>query len=374
MIYLDNAASTAPSAFILDQHLKGLNQYFANPDATHEAGYQSLIAVNRSERVVLELTKATDLAKVIWTGTATEALNLAITGYCSQFTTGEIVTTAIEHKAVLEPAQRSNLDHLTLPLDSDGVIDLKKAKMVLTDKTRIIAIHHVNNETGIIQPVAALAKLRDQICPKAVVLLDAAQSLGKQPISWKTLKIDFLVGTAHKIHGINGTAILIMGNKLKLKGQTFGGGQQHNLRSGTLNVPGIVAFSEALKFATEEQVEILERITELNNYARAILAQTYQKNIVFHSKSELSDPHILSFAIKGFQGAILMRGLGVKGIIIGTGSACLAEVNSASHVMTALGVPKPLAFSTLRVSFGRQNTKAEVDQFLTKLEEVVNDY
>ena len=374
MIYLDNAASTAPSDYILDRQQAWLSQYFANPDATHEAGYQSLIAVNRAEKLVLELTKANDLAKVIWTSTATEALNLAINGYCSQFANGEIVTTAIEHKAVLEPAQRGHLVHQVLPLNKDGIIDLEKAESVLNAKTRLIAIHHVNNETGVIQPVAELAKLRDQLCPKAVILLDAAQSLGKQSISWKALKIDMLVGTAHKIHGINGTAVLIIRNDLKLKAQTFGGGQQNNFRSGTLNVPGIVSFSQALKLATEEQAELFDRITELNNYARIRLAETYQKKITFHSKPELSDPHILSFAIEGYQGAILMRGLGVKGIIIGTGSACLAEVNSASHVMTALGVSKPLAFSTLRVSFGRQNTKAEVDEFLIQLKQVIKDY
>jgi len=374
MIYLDNAASTAPSPFILGKQQELLTRYFANPDATHEAGYQSLIAVNRAENSVLESLNATGLAKVIWTSTATEALNLAITGYCTQFSVGEIVTTAIEHKAVLEPAQRAKLDHQTLPLNPDGVIDLEKAKLVLNEKTRIIAIHHVNNETGIIQPVAELAKLRDQLCPKAVLLLDAAQSLGKLPINWKSLKIDMLVGTAHKIHGINGTAILVARKDLELKAQVFGGGQQKNLRSGTLNVPGIVAFSEALMFAIKEQKEISARIGELNNYARIRLAETYKNKIRFHSKSELSDPHILSFAIEGYQGAILMRGLGTKGIIVGTGSACLAEVNSASHVMTALGVPKHLAFSTLRISFGRQNTKAEVDQFLIELDQVVKDY
>ncbi|MCK5834146.1 MAG: aminotransferase class V-fold PLP-dependent enzyme, partial [Lentisphaeria bacterium] len=310
MIYLDNAASTAPSSFILDRQKELLSQYFANPDATHEAGYQSLIAVNRAESSVLKSVNALDLASVVWTGTATEALNLAIAGFCSQFSSGEIVTTAIEHKAMLEPAQRSNLQHLVLPLDSDGIIDLEKVKTVLTPETRLIAIHHVNNETGVIQPVAELAKLRDQLCPKAIILLDAAQSLGKLPINWKSQKIDMLVGTAHKIHGINGTAILVVRNGLNLKAQTVGGGQQNNRRSGTLNVPGIVAFSEALKFAVEEQKEVSERIGALNNYARIRLAETYKGKIRFHSKSELSDPHILSFAIAGYQGAILMRGLG----------------------------------------------------------------
>ncbi len=374
MIYLDNAASSAPSELMLENQIDWLTRFYANPDATHEAGYQSMLAVQRAELLVNKLTGATGLAKIIWTGTATEAINIAITGYCSNFKDGEIVTTNIEHKAVLEPAHRSHLSTRSLPLTKEGIIDVEAAHTVLSKNTRMIAIHHINNETGVIQPIAELAKVRDQICPKAIIMLDAAQSFGKIPINWQTLGIDMLVATAHKIHGINGTAILQYNQDLKLTANTFGGGQQENLRSGTLNVAGIVAFSEAFKLTCEELKEVSERITSINQYTRRELTRTYGKRIHFHASEALSDPHILSFALEGYQGAILMRGLGAEGIIIGTGSACLAEVNSASHVMTELGVAKHLAFSTLRVSFGRQNKMSDAKLFLELLEKVVADY
>ncbi len=374
MIYLDNAASAPPREELVENFGRWLMQYYPNPDATHEAGYQSLLAVQRSERKVVNLTSASGLAEIVWTGTATEALNLGITGYCANFSDGNVVTTAIEHKAVLEPVKRSHLIKGFLPMTKVGIIDIERAGEVLNEKTRLIALHHVNNETGAVQPIEELARLRDKLAPQAKILLDASQSFGKIAISWKKMGINMLVATAHKIHGINGTAMLQFEKGMNLQEQSVGGGQQGGLRSGTLNVPGIVAFSEAASMSVMEMDEVTMRLKQINSFTRAELTKRFGERVVFHATEDVADPHILSFALEGYQGAILMRFMGAEGVIVGTGSACLAEVDTASHVMTALGVPKHLAFSTLRVSFGRQNTMEDAKQFLDKLELAVKEY
>lgn len=373
MIYLDNAASTPPHPEIVERFTNWLNEFYPNPDATHEAGYKSLLAVQRAERNVLKRLNASG-AEIVWTGTATEALNLGIRGFCQNFKDGNIVSTEIEHKAVLEPVKQSHLKHKFLPLTKDGIIDLKRASEVLNSETRLIAINNINNETGVIQPIKELVKLKNELAPKAKVLIDASQSFGKIDLNWKNLDIDMLAATAHKINGINGTAMLVFDKSVKLHEQTIGGGQQNDLRSGTLNVPGILGFSEAANIALKEMREINERITEINLFVREGLKKFFGNDVLFHGKPEITDPHILSFSLTGYQGAILMRFLGAESVIVGTGSACLAEVNAASHVMTALGVPKHLAFATLRVSFGYQNTMDEAKEFLEKLKLAVKEY
>lgn len=373
MIYLDNAASTPPRPELVEQFAKWLNEYYPNPDATHEAGYQSLLAVQRAERNIFKRLNANG-AGIVWTGTATEALNLGIRGFCESFEDGNIVSTEIEHKAVLEPVKQSHLKHSFFTLTKDGTIDLERVSEVLNSETRLIAINNINNETGVIQPIKELVKLKNELAPKAKILIDAAQSFGKIDLNWKSLGIDMLVATAHKINGINGTAILVFDKSVKLHEQTIGGGQQNGLRSGTLNVPGILAFSEAANIAIKEMDEVNARITEINHFVRDGLKEIFGNDVLFHGKPEIADPHILSFSLTGYQGAILMRFLGAENVIVGTGSACLAEVNAASHVMTALGVPKHLAFATLRVSFGYQNTMDEAKTFLEKLKLAIKEY
>ncbi len=376
MIYFDNAASTPPNSDVVEIFNQALSNFYANPDATHSAGHKTLLAVQQAERDVLKLTKASDKAKIVWCGSATEALNLAILGLAKNFTSGEILTTKIEHKAVIEPAAVSGLKHRYLPLKSTGLLDLERIERenVINSETKIIALHHINNEIGVIEPILELAKLRDKLAPKAILILDAAQSFGKVAIDWQQLGLQALIATSHKIHGINGTAILQIDKKLILHPITVGGGQQENLRSGTLNSPGCIAFAAAAKIAHQKMLENNQQITTINQYIRFELEKIFGNDIIFHAESEISDPHILSFALPRYQGAILMRFLGAMDVIIGTGAACLAETNNASHVMTALGVSKNVAFATLRVSFGEQSTLEEAQIFIEKLQDAVNDY
>lgn len=373
MIYLDNAASTPPYPELIEEFKNWLTEYYPNPDATHEAGYRSLMALQRAERNVLKLIQA-ESAGIVWTGTATEALNLGIRGYCQNFDDGHVVSTALEHKSVLEPVKQSHLKHKYLPLNDDGIIDIKRAGEVIDSQTRLIAVSHINNETGVIHPIKELVKLKAKLAPKARILVDAAQSFGKIDLSWKSLGIDMMVATAHKINGINGTAALVFDKTVKLREQTLGGGQQNALRSGTLNVPGILAFSKAAEISVKHMNEVNERIVQINRFVRDSLKKIFQDKIIFHAHAHLADPHILSFALTGYQGAILMRYLGAEGVIVGTGSACLAEVNAASHVMTALNVPKHLAFATLRVSFGYQNSMEDAEAFIKILQLAVKEY
>lgn len=378
-VYLDNAASSPPLPEVVEKFSKWLTEYYANPESTHLMGVDSAKAVKNAGRKVLESVNAPLDTRLVWTGTATEATNLAINGYLANFDSGSILTTAIEHKAVLEPIKaqiKRGLKPAYMALNEEGQIDLDALRQQLTElaPVRLIALQHVNNEVGLIQSIEAVCQLRDELAPKAAIFVDGAQSYGKLPIDWKAWKLDFLVTTAHKINAINGTALLLANPARKLTPQTLGGAQQNGLRAGTLNVPGILAFAEAATLACKGMAEHQAHIADLQHYCREKLTEAFGEKITYHCEESLIAPHILSCAIKGCQAAILMRFLSGFGVIVGTGSACMAEAPSGSYVLQALGVKKEASFSTLRISFGFQNTRADVDQLVEALKEAVAAY
>ncbi|MEA2011802.1 MAG: aminotransferase class V-fold PLP-dependent enzyme [Verrucomicrobiota bacterium] len=377
-IYFDNAASSPPLPSLIENYIRLTNKNYANPNASHSAGLECLKLIRKSEQQILNILcrKSSEKTNILWTASATEAANIAIMGFCSQLDSGEILTTPIEHKAISNTLEHinPNLKIRTIPLNDNITINTEKLREILSDSTKLIAIHHVNNELGIIQNLEEIDKLRQEHAPDAKLLADTTQSCGKIDIPWDSAHIDMMIASSHKFHGIHGTGSLIFRKDLKLNPLIHGGYQQLGIHSGTLNVPGIAAYAETIEIMNQNIQTNLKKIREINKYLRENLKSRFKKKVVFHSSANISSPYILSFALKGYQGAVIMRALGNKNIIIGTGSACASETRTPNTIITATTISKELAYSTLRLSLGQQNTLQEAEIFLRTLEHILENY
>ena len=369
IIYLDNSATTKPCKKTCEYINKALTDCWGNPSSLHEIGIDAEILVNEAREKIAKTISAKP-QEIIFTGSGTEANNTAIMAALSLKKRGNrIITSKIEHPSVLQTVKRledMGFEIIRLDCDSNGVIDINQLENELNEKTVLVSIMQVNNEIGSVQPVGEIVKLTRKLSPNALVHCDAVQSFGKMQINVKTLGVDMLTASAHKIHGPKGIGFLYCKSGVNLPPLITGGGQERGLRSGTEPVPLIAGFLGAVEDLPDlkKQYEITE---SLNKYARQIFLDSGFINI---NSPENALPYILNISVIGYRSETLLHFLESKNIFVSSGSACAK--GETSYVLAALGLSKAHADSTLRLSFSKDNTKEDIDLCLTALKEAVS--
>ncbi|MEX2272734.1 MAG: cysteine desulfurase family protein [Vicinamibacterales bacterium] len=370
-IYLDYHATTPVDRRVLDLMLPYFQDCFGNPaSSTHQWGWKAQEAVEEARRKIAGLIGA-GTREIIFTSGATESNNLAIRGCAEIKDAGrnEIVTSAIEHKSVLESCKR--LETLGwkvtyLPIRSDGIVDLDAARAAITDRTLLVTVMFANNEIGTVQPLPALATIAH--ARGAIVHSDAAQAVGKIPVDVSAMGIDLLSMTAHKMYGPKGCGALYVKRKLPLCPLIEGGGHERGLRSGTLNVPGIVGFGEAARICREEMAEEAARTRRLRDRLLAGLQQNLDGVRVNGSLDDRL-PQNLHVSFDAVDSEELIVGIG--DIAVSAGSACQSGKEGLSHVLQALyGTNAPHA-AAVRFGLGRFTTDEEIDYAIRKFSAVV---
>jgi cysteine desulfurase len=374
-VYLDYAATTPVDPRVAGQMLRYLTAdgIFGNPASnTHAFGRGARSAVEQAREQVAELINA-EPREIIWTSGATEANNLAIKGAAQfyQKRGRHIVTCKTEHKAVLDPCRelsRQGFEISYLDPQPDGLIDLDKLAATLRTDTVLLSVMHVNNETGVIQDIAALARLAR--ARNILLHVDAAQSAGKLPVDVRQLDVDLLSVCAHKIYGPKGIGALYVRQrpKVRLNALIHGGGQEHGMRAGTLATHQITGMGEAFRIARAELAADAGRIREL----RDRLWQGISKldKVYRNGDPQQTVAGIVNVSFKCIAGEALLMAL--PDIAVSSGSACTSATQEPSHVLTAMGLSDELADSAIRFSLGRFTTQQEIDDVIAAVHVAVN--
>lgn len=373
-IYLDNAATTQLDPRVLDAMLPYFTERYGNAASrTHRFGWEAEEGSEVARRQIANVIGA-DPKEILVTSGATESNNLALKGVLEAYPAKgrHLVTTAIEHPSVLDAARvlaDRGAELTVLKVDAAGRIDPESVQAALRSDTVLVSVIHGNNETGVLQDAAAIGA----ICKRAGVLfhLDATQSFGKVPLDVETLQCDLLSASAHKIHGPKGVGMLYVRRRaprVRLVAQLDGGGHERGLRSGTLNVPGLVGFGAAAALASD--AEEGSRLEGLRDQLEAALLERLD-GILRNTPSRGRLPHILNVSFRGLEGEALL--LGLRGCALSSGSACASAALEPSPVLLALGRSREDARSAIRFSFGRFNTAEELEPIIEEVVRVVTD-
>ncbi len=370
-IYLDNAATTPVRPEVVEAMVSLLGAGY-NPSSLHAEGRAARAAVDAARKTVARVLGAAP-REIVFTGGGSESDVLAIVGAARARgdRRGHVVTTAIEHHAVLHAVdllERDGWQITRLPVDENGLVDPDGFAAALTPETGLASVMLANNETGTIQPVVRLAGIARE---RGVLFhTDAVQAAGWLPLAVDELGVDLLSLSAHKFHGPKGVGVLYVRRETALEPLIVGGGQEHGLRAGTENVAGIAGFAAALALADAERPEAAPRVAALRDRLEAgILASIPDARVNAAGAPRL--PGHLSVAFAGAPSDALLIRLDLDGIAASAGSACAAGSLEPSHVVAALGVPEPYRAGVIRFSLSRANTASEVDDVLARLPAVV---
>lgn len=361
-VYLDYAATTPVDPRVAErmvEHLT-LDGVFGNPASrSHGYGWQAEAAVEGARRQVADLLGC-DPREIVWTSGATESDNLAIKGVAARYPGGHIITSAIEHKAVLDACawlESQGMQLTYLKPDAQGHVTLDQVKEAMRPETCLVSLMWVNNEIGVITDVGAIGRwLREQ---GVLFHVDAAQAAGKLAIDLSTPAVDLMSLSGHKVYGPKGVGALYVRRDpaVRIEAQIHGGGHERGMRSGTLPTHQIVGMGEAFRIAGEELGGERERLTALRG--QFLTGVTRLAGVSLNGDAELSVPGIVNLSFEGVDGESLM--LGLRELAVSSGSACASASLEPSYVLRALGVSDELAHSALRFSFGRFTSTEEVD-------------
>ena len=373
MIYLDHAATTPMRPEILGVMRPYFLERFGNPSSLHAYGLEAREAIEGARKQVAQVIGATP-QEIVFTSGGTESDNMALRGvlHTSDDKRDHIITSAIEHPAVLETCkfiERLGHEVTYVPVDRDGRVNPSEVERAIQDNTRLISIMHANNEIGSIQPIAeisALAASRD-----IYVHTDAVQSVGKIPVNVGDLNVSMLSVSSHKIYGPKGVGCLYIRKGTKLRPLIFGGGHERGLRSGTENVSGIVGFSEAMRLAIADFGDNA-RIRKLRDeLIDAVLQEIPYTRLNGGREHRL--PNNANFSFSYIEGESLVLRLSAKGVAGSTGSACSSKKLEPSHVLLAIGLDPVDAHGSLRLTLGRDTTKADIHYVTEVLPAVVDE-
>jgi cysteine desulfurase len=371
LIYLDNNATTRLDDRVLEAMLPYFISNYANAGSAHIAGLTVKEAVENAAWQTANLIGA-DEEEIIFTSGATESINLAIKGLSDQ-NRKHIVTLSTEHKAVLNTCQYMEtigFDVTYLPVNSDGILDINLLNEVITDKTLLVIIMITNNETGVMQNMAEISKVVH--AKNALLLCDATQAVGKISIDVKALGIDFLPLSAHKFYGPKGIGALYISAKakIKLRAQLHGGEQQRNLRSGTLNVPGIIGLGKACEIAENEIIENQEIILKLRNQLENDLLRFEGSFVNGDLQNRIYNTTNICFPGVNSEKLILA----LQNIAVSNGSSCSAVTSKPSHVLKAMGLSDENALSSIRFSLSRFTTSEEIEETIARVLSLANEW
>ncbi len=376
-IYLDSAASTPVADEVIAEMLPYMKQQYGNPSSIHKFGRETTRAIQLARKRVAEMIGAS-MRELTFTSGGTEADNLAVKGAAVHIrnkspTKNRIITSSIEHDAVLEPCrdlERMGFAVTYLPVTDEGIVSPADLKGAVSDDVSLVSIMYANNEVGTIQPVKELAQIAHQA--GALFHTDAVQAAGKVFIDVKDLKVDMMSMSSHKINGPKGIGALYIRSGLEISPIIHGGGQESELRSGTENVPGIVGFGKACELATKRMNQYTEQVSGLRDYLIKRVLKEIPHSRLNGSKTDRI-PNNAHFTFFGVNGEDLIIKLDENGVAASTGSACSVKKQKPSHVLKAMGFSYEEITGSLRLSLGMYNTKEEIDRTVALLSSVVKD-
>lgn len=372
MIYLDNSATTKPFPEVVDSFVTVATKYFGNPSSLHELGMKAeRLLTQAREQIAAALGVKPN--EIIFTSGGTEANNFAIKGVALQYRHrgNHIITTAIEHPSVSEPCQQLEqlgFEVTYLPVNENGIVTVEEVKKALRDDTILVSIMHVNNEVGSIQPVEEIGALLARY-PKTIFHVDRVQGISKVPLDMKKARIDLCTMSAHKFHGLRGAGILYVRQGIQLSPLLAGGGQEMQFRSGTENVPAIVAMAKALRMSLEKYDKQIDYLLEVKqawfNELKTI------PSIQINTPLAHSAPHIINFSLNGIKPEVFVHELEKRSIFVSTTSACSSKKKTPSKTLLAMGADDKRAESGIRISLSFENTLEEIPAAIAVMKKAI---
>ena len=376
MIYLDNAASTAVHPEVVKEMLPYFDVQYGNPSSIHQFGRKAKNAIQKARKQVAALIGA-EPDEILFTSGGTESNNTILYGIPKsrgpKFVLNHIITSSIEHEAILEPCrdlEKNGVKVTYLPVDEHGIVNPNDITNLVNPQTVIVSVMFANNEVGTIQPIKEISK----ICNKYQIPLhtDAVQAVGKVPINVKELGVDALSISSHKINGPKGVGALFIKKGLTIAPEILGGGQENGMRSGTENVASIVGFGKACDIAKERLNDNISHFQTLHSSVlSSVVKEIPHVKLNGHPEKRIFNNIHLTFL--GVNGEDLIIKLDEHGIAASTGSACSVHTQKASHVLKAMGFNHEQITGSLRISFGYMNTLNEVNQTVEVLKKVVSE-
>ena len=411
-IYFDHSATTPVDKKVLKEMAPYFGEKFGNPSSIHSFGQAAMAGVDKAREQVAKFLNC-EPGEIIFTSGATESDNLALRGVIKALKSQgiknpHIITSLVEHDAVLQPClemEKEGVEITFLPVKLNGVVDLEKLKKAIKDNTVLVSVMYVNSEVGSIQPIREIGKIIKKINenklnewkkartkdrgakPQPIYFhTDATQALNFLPCNTKYLHADLLSLSGHKIYGPKGVGALFIKNGVPLKAIQLGGHHEKNLRSGTLNVPGIVGLGAAVNLLDtktrkyspprrdRENTKTWEGTNKKIVKLRDMLVDGIMKNIpdvILNTDKENSTPAHAHFSFLGVEGESILIALDLEGIAVSTGSACASGSLKASHVLLAMGIKKEIAHNSIRFSLGKNNTEAEIERVIKILPPII---
>ncbi|MCD6236227.1 MAG: cysteine desulfurase [Thaumarchaeota archaeon] len=369
-VYMDYASTTPTDPRVVKAMMPYFTEKFGNAASLHRWGIEAREKLEECRERIASFIGA-GASELVFTGSATESNNLAIKGaaLANRSKGKHLITTAIEHPSVLKPFQwfeKMGFEVTYLPVDRYGLVDPAAVEAAIRPDTILVSVMHANNEIGTIEPVEEIG----EICREKGVLfhVDAAQTLGKISVDVRKMKADLLTVSAHKIYGPKGVGGLYIADGVEVEPLLHGGGHEFGLRSGTVNLPGVVGFAEACRIAEREMPMEAERLRKLCARLIEEICEIKGAHLTGHPEERL--PTIASFWLEFIRGEELILELNEKGIAASTGSACSAGKLEPSHVLTAIGLSEAQARSGLRLSIGRWTDEEDVEYVVESLREI----
>jgi len=372
LIYLDNAASTQIHQDVLDAMLPYLKEQYGNPSSIHRYGRLAHKAIEKARKQVALLINA-DPSEIVFTSGGTESNLTALYGISGKNPHSQIITSSIEHDAILEPCKKLEKDGFSviyLSVDNHGLVDLSALKNAISNNTCLVSIMFANNEVGTIEPISKIA----QLCKEHNILFhtDAVQAVGKILIDVKSLGVDLLSISSHKINGPKGIGALYIRKGIVINPLILGGGQEQGLRSGTENVASIVGFGKACEIAKMYLSENISQMKKLRDNLITFISREIP-GVTLNGHPENRLPNNAHFTFLGVAGEDLIIKLDEYGIAASTGSACSMNTQKASHVLQAMGFSHEQITGSLRLTVGLFNNSQEIDETVHVLKKITEE-
>ena len=372
-IYFDHAATTPTDENVAQAMIEYMTTKFGNPSSVHAFGREVRKEVTEARDAIADLIGAANGNEIFFTSGGSESDNFALKGiaFANQKKGNHIITTQIEHHAILHTCQwleKHGFDVTYLPVDADGLVSLDDVKAAITDKTILISVMFANNEVGTIQPIKEIGAIAKA---KGIYFhTDAVQAVANVPIDVQEMNIDLLSLSGHKFYGPKGIGVLYIRRGVKIEAVQMGGAQERNLRAGTENVPAIVGLGIVARNAKRELSEKAAHLTKLRDKLIQGI-QTRISNVKLNGHPTKRLPGNVNVSFRFIEGEALLLNLDIKGIAASSGSACTSGSLDPSHVLLALGLTHETAHGSLRMTLGKMNTEADIDYVLEVLPEIV---
>jgi len=376
VIYFDHAATTPLDEQVFEAMKPYFCDFFGNANSAHQLGRKAKVALEDSREAIASLLNA-EPSEIVFTSGGTESDNAVINGVLNATGKKEVITSPIEHHAILHPVEigkRKGIKPVYLQPDNNGVISASQVADAITDNTALVSLMHVNNEIGSINPIKTIAA----VCREKKVPFhsDTVQSVGKIPVDVKELGVDFLSISAHKIYGPKGVGVMYIRNGSPWIPWLHGGSQERRRRGGTSNVAGIVGAAKALEMSIDEMEEYCKNFEKLRKVTIDGLVSELSGQFKINGPVDSGVPHILNIAFttadgSPLDGEMLLLNLDIENICVSNGSACTSGALDPSHVLKGLGLSDGMAASSIRISFGKHNTIDEIEKLIDALKKVL---